>query len=103
MKNYRPTELLKTMDKEEKYREGTQKYYVVRALVESKDFRTLDDLFDELNGPPYWATVKHKDRSGKPLKDSWFILEAGGVRGSIRYHLNQLEKDRLVEVSLSSK
>jgi hypothetical protein len=52
MKNYRPTELLKTMDKDEKFKEGTQKYYVVRALIESKDSRTPDDLFDELNGPP---------------------------------------------------
>jgi hypothetical protein len=96
MKSYRSTPKLVQNYNGGKYKVGSQRHCVVRALVESKSPRTLDDLFDELNDWPYWSTVKHKDRNGKPSRDSWLILEAGGIRRSIKYHLDALEKTALI-------
>ena len=96
MKSYRSTPKLVQNYHEGHYKVGKQRYYVVRALVESKSPRTLDNLFDELNDWPYWSTVKHKDRNGKPSEDSWLMLEAGGIRRSIKYHVDALEKAALV-------
>jgi len=80
------------------YREGTQRKLVVAALLLCENPQTLDVLIKKLDAPPYWATVRRKDRTGKPLEDSWFIQKARGIPGSIRYHLNALGKDGDVEV-----
>lgn len=80
------------------YREGTQRELVVAALLLCETPQTLDDLVENLDAPVYWATVRRKDRDGKPLEDSWFIQKARGIPGSIRYHLNELRKDGLVEL-----
>lgn len=79
------------------FREGTQRKLVVAALLLGEVPQTLDSLVEKLT-PAYWATVRHKDRNGKPLEGSWFIQKARGVPGSIRYHLNALRKQGLVEV-----
>lgn len=81
-----------------KYREGTQRRLVVAALLSCETPQTLDSLVEKLDNPAYWATVKRKDRTGKPLESSWFIQKADGILGSIRYHLNALAKDGLVAV-----
>jgi hypothetical protein len=83
---------------EGKFREGTQKKLGVATLLRYATPQTLDSLVEKLNAPTYWATVRRKDRNGNPLQDSWFIQKAGCVRGSIRYHLNELKKDGLVDL-----
>ena len=80
-----------------KYKERTQRYLVVKELLSSTRAFSLQELFDRLNKPPYWDTLKHKDANGRPLDTSWLMQKAGGVRASIRYHLNALEKDGCVE------
>jgi hypothetical protein len=90
-------------DLEKKFRDGEwqedeQRYLVVAALLDSKTPRTLESLVKQLDGPAYWETVRHKDKTGKPSEDSWLIREAGGVRRSVMYHLNALKKDGLVKV-----
>lgn len=81
-----------------KFREGTQRKLVVATLLRCETPQTLDSLVEKLDSPSYWATVRRKDRNGKPLQDSWFIQKAQGVWGSIRYHLNALKKDGLVDL-----
>ena len=70
---------------------------MVATLLRCGIPQTLDSLVEKLDAPTYWAAVRRKDRNGNPLQDSWFIQKAGGVRGSIRYHLNELKKDGLVD------
>jgi hypothetical protein len=68
----------------------------VAAVLRSGTPWTLDSPVKELDGPAYWETIKHKDKNGKPLEDSWLMQDAGGVRRSVMYHLNGLWKDGLV-------
>lgn len=68
------------------------------ALLFCETPQTLDSLVQRVNVNEYWVTVKRKDRNGKPLADSWFIQKARGIPGSIRYHLNALGKNGLVEL-----
>jgi hypothetical protein len=98
VKTYLSKPMLVENHRKGKYKPGTQRHFVASALVDSRRPRTLDDLFDELNDWPYWATVRRKDREGKPSRDSWLVQQAGGIRNSIRYHLNGLERDNLVTV-----
>jgi hypothetical protein len=99
LKTYRATRNLGQKYRDRIYREGTQRNLVVGALLNSGTSWTLDSLFRKLDNPVYWATVKHKDRNGRPSEDSWLMQEAGGIRLSIRYHLNALEKNGLIEVA----
>jgi hypothetical protein len=94
---YSPTDKLDEYYRKGKYREKTQRYLVVRALLESSRPLSLDELFEKLNKPPYWDTVRHKDRTGKPSHDSWLVQKAGGIRDSIKYHLDALEKGGLIK------
>jgi len=101
-------ELRRIYDQDEKFKEWTrryaegryetltQKYLVVRALVESKKPPTLDELFEELNAPPYWARVKHKGPDTEPDLNSFLMRDFGGIKPSIGYHLNRLKKQGLV-------
>jgi hypothetical protein len=59
---------------------------------------TLDSLLQRLDSLAYWETVKQKDKKGKPSEDSWLMRKAGGIRGSVMYHLNGLKNDGLVKV-----
>ena len=96
------TTWLRTRNLEKKYNDGKykgQRKLVVAALLRCETPETLDALVKKLNPQAYWDTVRRKDRNGKPLEDSWFIQKAGGIPGSIRYHLNALKKDGLVEWS----
>jgi hypothetical protein len=79
-----------------RYEMLVQRYLVVRALVDAKRPCALDYLFNELNTPQYKATVKHKTRDGEPDPDSWFEQKAGGIRGSIKYHLKKLLNEGLI-------
>jgi hypothetical protein len=102
-------ELRRIYDQDEKFKEWTrryaegryealtQKYLVIRALVESKKHQSLDELFEKLNAPPYWARVKHKGPDGEPHPNSFLMRDFGGIRPSIGYHLNRLKTQRLVD------
>jgi len=80
-----------------KWREGTQRN-LVAAVLRSGEPWTLDALVDELDDSAYWGTIKVKDKHGKPASDSWLMMEAGGIRGSVMYHLNGLDKAGFVKV-----
>ena len=97
LKTYRATRNLAQKYRDRIYREGTQRNIVVAALLDSGTSWTLESLFKRLDNPVYWATVK--DRNGRPSEDSWLMQDAGGIRLSIRYHLNALERNGLVEVA----
>jgi hypothetical protein len=97
MKTYRSTSELDKKYREGKWRERTQRNLVAAAFQSQKSW-TVDSLVAELDGPPYWETVRRKDKDGKPSEDSWLIVEAGGIRGSVMYHLNELGKDGLLKV-----
>jgi hypothetical protein len=103
LKTYRATRDLGQKYKEGKYREGTQRKLVAAALLASAIPRTLESLFEELNTSIYWATLKHKGRNGEPAMDSWLMQNAGGIRCSVKYHLDALEKSGLVEVGQSGQ
>jgi hypothetical protein len=97
MNTYRSTGKLEKKYQEGEWREGTQRNLVAAAFQSQKSW-TVDSLATELDGPPYWETVRRKGKDGKPLEDSWLMMEAGGVRGSVIYHLNGLSKDGLLNV-----
>jgi hypothetical protein len=97
---WRKTNALEVKFKQGKYREGTQRYVVVSELRRLERAETLESLTETLTAAPYKTTVKRKDKKGEPLKDSWFVQQAGGIRGSILYHLNALVKDGAVSVSV---
>jgi hypothetical protein len=97
MKTYRSTGGLDSECLQGKWREGTQRNLVVAAL-RSRTTWTVDSLVKELDGPAYWDTVRHKNKNGEPSGDSWLIQKAGGIRGSVMYHLNRLSNDGLIKV-----
>jgi hypothetical protein len=97
MKTYRSTGDLDSKYLEGKWLEGTQRHLVVAVLRSGMPW-TVDSLVKVLDGPAYWETVRQKDKNGKPSDDSWLMKEAGGIRGSVMYHLNALRKDGLVKV-----
>ena len=68
------------------------------AALRSRTAWTVDSLVKELDSPAYWETVRHKDKNGKPSGDSWLMREAGGIRGSVMYHLNGLRNEGLIKV-----
>jgi hypothetical protein len=78
LKTYRATRDLSQKHQQGKYGEATQRNLVVAALVDSGTPQTIDSLVKKLDAPPYWATVKRKDRNGKPLESSWLIQNAKG-------------------------
>jgi hypothetical protein len=80
-----------------KWREGTQRNLVAATLRSGTPW-TLDSLVKELDCPAYWETVRHKDKNGKPSKDSWLMQEAGGIRRSVMFHLNGLKKGGFIKV-----
>jgi hypothetical protein len=88
MKTYQSTGDLEKQYLAGRWREGTQRN-LVAAVVRSGKPWTLESLVEELDGPAYWERVRQQDKNGKS-EDSWFMAKAGGVRGSIMYHLNRL-------------
>ena len=97
MKTHRSTNALDRAYLEGKWREGTQRNLVAAALRSGKPW-TLQSLVTKLDGPAYWNTVKHKNKNGEPSEESWFVTTADAIRGSIRYHLNELKNDGLVKI-----
>jgi hypothetical protein len=97
MKTYRSTGDLERQYLEGKWREGTQRHLVV-AVLHSGTPWTVDSLVKVLDGPAYWETLRQQDNNGKPSEDSWLMKKAGGIRGSVMYHLNALANAGLVKV-----
>lgn len=97
MKTYRSTNDLSRAYLEGKWREGTQRNLVAAAL-RSQESWELESLVAKLDDRPYWETVVHKDKNGRPSEDSWLMKKAGGIRRSVMYHLNGLSKDGLIIV-----